>query len=621
MKILVVDDEQAVRDAYRHVLAEEGRDKQTDSVSALAEELFGAAADNLAPRHWEPHAQLDLQFAVQGAQAIEMVREAREAGSPFKVAFIDIRMPPGIDGRETARRIRSIDSEINLVIVTAYSDHSATDIAAVAGPPDKIFYLSKPFSSEEVRQMAYALCRRWDYDTGQVEILRQKVVELAASEARARHVASHDFLTGAPNRMAFQQELGNWAARGDNNYALAFMDLDRFKQVNDTFGHGAGDHLLIAVYELLRKLVPPGGILARLGGDEFGLLIPMTEKEEAQQICQRLVDTCSQTFSIFGNSIRIGASCGLLLAKDYPVREAVEQMRLADLALFCAKESGREKVCIFDEKMDESQRFRQTIEKGLREAIGSNELQLHYQPIVERDSLVTAGFEALLRWVSAEHGTVSPTVFIPIAEESNLINELGEWVLARALEDSRSWPDLFVSINFSPRQFKRSDFFEWIEQHVANSGVNSSKVQIEITETAIFDDAERAARLLRQLQEAGYRVALDDFGTGYSSLFNIKNFSLDCIKIDKSFIDGLGSDRHSAAIVNSIVHLAQALGLSIVAEGVETAAQCQMLRVSGCSHLQGFLFGSAKSADHAIERIRGERVKALGGFGKHSVNA
>ncbi len=205
-----------------------------DNVSTLGEELFGPDSGNATAHRRQPEPGLELEFAVQGADAVELVRQAREADAPFKVAFIDIRMPPGIDGRETARRIRAIDADINLVIVTAYSDHSATDIAAVAGPPDKIFYLSKPFSTEEVRQMAYALCRRWDYDTGQVELLRQKVVELAASEARARHAASHDFLTGAPNRMAFQQELGAWAARGEGNYALAFLDLDRFKQVNDT---------------------------------------------------------------------------------------------------------------------------------------------------------------------------------------------------------------------------------------------------------------------------------------------------------------------------------------------------------------------------------------------------
>ncbi|MCB2015317.1 MAG: EAL domain-containing protein [Sphingobium sp.] len=607
MKILVVDDEQSVREAYRHVLAEKKTIISSHGMSALAEELFGDEAQGDENSSLQDSSVFDVHFASQGLDGVAMVKQAIDQKDPFKVAFIDVRMPPGIDGRETARRIRAIDADINLVIVTAYSDHSATDIAAVAGPADKIFYICKPFSNEEIRQMALALCRRWDHDTGQLELLQQKVAELATSEARARHAALHDFLTGAPNRMAFQQELSVRAVRGDTDYALAFVDLDRFKHVNDTFGHGAGDDLLVAVYDLLLGNVPEQSMVARLGGDEFGLLLPVSNQSEAEAICSQLVETCSRSFSIFGNSVRIGASCGLMLPSQQPNRDASELMRFADLALFAAKRGGRSKVCIFDAEMDESQRFRQAIEEGLRNAIEGNELTLHYQPVVERDSLVTVGFEALLRWNSPEHGMVSPAIFIPIAEESNLIDELGEWVLNRALTDSLDWPDLFVSINFSPRQFKRANFVEWLDAHALRLNVSPESVQIEITETAIFEDTQRAADVLREIQEKGYRIALDDFGTGYSSLFNIKNFSLNCIKIDKSFIEGLGHDKHSAAIVSSIVHLARALGLHIVAEGVETDEQCQMLRLTGCSHMQGFLFGKPAAAIEAIEHLQNQQ--------------
>jgi len=609
VKILVVDDERSVREAYQHVLAEAAAVSPPDHMSALAEELFGdaPASDPSASRG---NIVFDVHFAAQGLDAVAMVQQACAQHDPFKVAFIDVRMPPGIDGRETARRIRAIDSDINLVIVTAYSDHSATDIAAVAGPADKIFYISKPFSNEEIRQMAVALCQRWDHDTGQLELLQQKVAELATSEARARHAALHDSLTGAPNRQAFLQELACRIVREDADYALALIDLDRFKHVNDTFGHGAGDDLLIAVYELLRDGVPDKALVARLGGDEFGLLLPTDASHDAEAICKGLVEACTRSFSIFGNSVRIGASCGLMLPKSQPHRDASELMRFADLALFEAKRSGRGRVCVFDVAMDESQRFRQLIETGLRKAIVNEEFTLHYQPIVERDDLKPVGFEALLRWASPEHGFVSPAVFIPIAEESDLIDELGEWVVDRALEDCRSWPGLFVSINFSPRQFKRANFVEWLNARVERAGIAPRNVQIEITETTIFEDVDWAAKVLQQLQDQGYRVALDDFGTGYSSLFNIKSFSLNCIKIDKSFIEGLGHDRHSAAIVSSVVHLARALGLHIVAEGVETEEQCQMLRVTGCSHMQGYLFGRPVSMDEAtrhVESAWGER--------------
>ncbi|MCJ2178933.1 EAL domain-containing protein [Novosphingobium sp. 2580] len=594
-----MDDEPAVREAYRHVLAGQKDFAASDGMNALALELFGdddAGGGHVAARR---DAVFDVHFASQGLDGVAMVHTALERDDPFKVAFIDVRMPPGIDGRETARRIRAIDRNINLVIVTAYSDHSATDIAAVAGPADKIFYINKPFSNEEVRQMALALCQRWDHDTGQLELLRQKIAELATSEARARHAALHDSLTGAANRMAFLQELSCRVARGDTDYALAILDLDRFKHVNDTFGHGAGDDLLIAVHDILHDQLPERGMVARLGGDEFGLLLPTAGLEEARTKCARMIESCSRSFSIFGNSVRIGASCGLMMPKDLPCRDASELMRCADLALFAAKRGGRERVCLFDAAMDESQRFRQIIETGLRHAIAGDELALHYQPIVERNDLRTVGFEALLRWNSPDHGPISPAVFIPIAEESGLIDDLGEWVLNRALNDCRDWPGLFVSINFSPRQFKRANFVEWLDAHVAQAQVTPGNVQIEITETAIFEDTEWAADVLRELHSKGYRIALDDFGTGYSSLFNIKNFSLNCLKIDKSFIEGLGHDKHSAAIVSSIVHLARALGLNIVAEGVETDEQCQMLRLTGCSHMQGFLFGKPAAAAQA----------------------
>ncbi|MCJ2185728.1 putative bifunctional diguanylate cyclase/phosphodiesterase [Novosphingobium beihaiensis] len=621
MKILVVDDEEAVREAYRHVLAERRDFPPAGGLTAMARDLFGedVLAGEDAPA--AAHPVFDVHFASQGLDAVAMVQNALDRNDPFKAAFIDVRMPPGIDGRETARRIRAIDSDINLVIVTAYSDHSATDIATVAGPADKIFYISKPFSSEEIRQMALALCQRWDNDTGQLELLRQKVAELATSEARARHAALHDSLTGAANRMAFLQELSCRITRGDTGFALAIIDLDRFKHVNDTFGHGAGDDLLIAVYDILHEQVPPHSMVARLGGDEFGLLLPADQLEEAQAICAHLVESCSRSFSVFGNSARIGASCGLMMPKEQPYRDASELMRFADLALFAAKRDGRERVCVFDGAMDESQRFRQVIEGGLRRAIAEGELSLHYQPIVERDDLKTVGFEALLRWNSPESGPISPAIFIPIAEESGLIDDLGEWVVDHALKDCAGWPDLFVSINFSPRQFKRANFVEWLDARVAHAQVAPRNVQIEITETAIFEDTSWAADVLRELQAKGYRIALDDFGTGYSSLFNIKNFSLNCLKIDKSFIEGLGHDRHSAAIVSSVIHLARALGLYIIAEGVETDEQCQVLRLTGCSHMQGFLFGKPANAAETADQVQslpevpepGQRPAAIGG--------
>ena len=598
MKILVIDDEDSVREAYRHVFDFHDSAPTNSVAASLADELFASSAPSPTPRaRTEPFA---VSYAAQGIDGVRLAEEALARGNPFKVAFIDIRMPPGIDGKETARRIRQIDPGINLVIVSGYSDHSVTDIAAVAGPPDKIFYICKPFAAEEIRHMARALSARWDHDTAQVAVLRQKVAELQASEARANHMANHDFLTGAPNRMAFQQELVDRLADQRGRLAVAFLDLDRFKQVNDTLGHAAGDELLGTVYATLCANAPGKAMVARLGGDEFGILFDASTREEAQEIGQRLVDACSGTFSVFENSVHIGASCGIVDCWGHPEKGANDLLRYADLALFAAKRGDGGRVRLFDEQLDASQQFRQRIEAGLYQAIGKGELALHYQPIVERQSLAVIGYEALLRWTSATYGNIPPGVFIPIAEESPVIQDLGDWVVERAFADAGAWPDKLISINFSPKQFKRPDFADRLVSAAARAGIAPSRVQIEITETALFDDVDHVRATLEQVRSHGFLVALDDFGTGYSSMFNLKSFSIDCIKIDRSFVEGMGMDNQSAAIVNAISHLARGLGLKIVAEGVETETQCQALRLIGCSHMQGFLFGTAQMA-HTIE--------------------
>lgn len=595
MRILIIDDEQAVLDAYRHILAAEPAD-QASELDALAAALFDE------PSAIRPHAPTAaITYCRQGLDGVAEVEAAVAGGRPFQVAFLDVRMPPGIDGKETARRIRAIDPDINLVIVSAYSDHDVTDISIVAGPPDKIFYISKPFAADEIQQMATALARRWEVDARQVSLLRKKVDELAESEARARHAALHDFLTGAPNRLAFQQHLSAKVQAQDRHFALALVDLDRFKAVNDTFGHGAGDHLLQTIYEALRDEVRGGALVARLGGDEFGVAIEADTVEAAQELCERLIARCSRTMIILGNSVQIGASIGMIWLQDFVGRDANDILRFADIALYEAKRRGRQQYCRFDAALDASTQFRQSVEAALRLAVENDELTVHYQPIIERDSLVAIGFEALLRWHSPAHGEIPPGVFIPIAEETGLIHELGDWILERALTDCLGWPGFIVSINFSAAQFKRPDFVSNICVTARRLKVPFKRVQIEVTETAMFEDIDRASATLAELQSLGFRVALDDFGTGYSNLLSVKNFAIDCIKIDKSFVDGLGTESESAAIVNAITHLARGLGLSVTAEGVETDLQCQALRVIGCSHMQGYLFGKGVPLEQANE--------------------
>ncbi|OYY89560.1 MAG: GGDEF domain-containing response regulator [Sphingomonas sp. 28-66-16] len=581
------------------------------ALSAMAAELFGdddgddAAGDQAAV---SDEMAFELTHCMQGLDGVAALEASLAKGDPFAVAFIDVRMPPGIDGKETARRIRALDPDINIVIVTGYSDFSPIEISKVAGPADKIFYIAKPFEVAEVVQTATALAGRWQVDielaqartalANQVVMLEEKSLELAANESHAVHIANHDSLTEAPNRLAFLRALTE-RSRGKAMFATAMLDLDRFKLVNDTLGHLAGDEMIRSVYQLLESSVPEGGMVARLGGDEFGVLFDTPGEEAAVMACELMLRACSVTLKVFGHSIQASASMGVVVTEAEPVRDPVDVMRRADLALNEAKRAGRGVVRPFDESMDDSIRFRRQIEGGLSQAIAKGELKLVYQPIVAREGLEIVGFEALLRWNSPEYGPISPGMFIPIAEESNLIHELGDWVLDTAIAELENWPGQYVSVNFSPRQFRRQNFVGRVMERVQHANVSPQRVQIEITETAIFDDADRAADTLYRLRQMGFRIALDDFGTGYSSLYNIRKFALDCLKIDRSFIDGMGRERESAAIVHSIIHLGRALGLGVIAEGVETDTQVQALRLAGASHLQGYYFSRPIDADLA----------------------
>ncbi len=601
-----------MHDSYRRSFAAM-RAAGAGGLSAMAADLWddaepdggGAAPDDPDYR---------LTHADQGLDAVAAVERALADGEPYAVAFIDIRMPPGIDGRETAKRIRALDAGINIVIVTGFSDFSPLEISRVAGPADKIFYIAKPFEVAEIQQTAAALVARWENDRAlaaareqlsqQVALLEVQAAELAANESRALHIATHDSLTDAPNRLAFVRALGE-RVKQPGLFGCAMVDLDRFKLVNDTLGHLAGDALIREMCAILQRCAPDGALIARLGGDEFGVLFDTAGEEAATMACDRLVVTCSTQHIVFGHSVQGGASAGLVVTEGGTGRDPIDVVRRADLALNHAKRTGRGVVRLFDESMDEGIRFRRRIEHGLGAAIARGELSLVYQPIVTRDRIEVEGFEALLRWNTAEHGPISPAVFIPIAEESNLIHELGDWVLHAALDELKQWPGQYVSVNFSPRQFRRHNFVGHIMESVMRAGMEPNRVQIEITETAIFDDAERAAETLYKLRQMGFRIALDDFGTGYSSLYNIRKFALDCLKIDRSFIDGMGRERESAAIVHSIIHLGRALGLGVVAEGVETEAQVQYLRLAGASHLQGYFFSRPVAA--AVARDMAEQ--------------
>lgn len=614
MRVLVADDDQMVLQAYRTCLSA-SKARRDDALAAMGDELFGSSAARTTPScRWE-----GVDFVSQGEDAVERVREACASGLPYGVLFLDMMMPPGIDGLETARRIRVLDPEINIVVVTGYTDHSPEDICDVAGPDDKIFYLAKPFEIAEIRTLANSLLAKWSLErelrearamlSEKVRELQASNIELAASEARCRHIAMHDQLTHLPNRTAFQQELDALLSDDEGHIAVMFLDLDRFKHVNDTLGHAAGDDLICTVAKRLQQGLPPGSAIARLGGDEFGIALPDVGAADCLRIGQTLVELCRQPTRILGTLVQVGASVGIA-RRDRPNLRSFELLRRADLALYVAKSKGRNRAEEFQECFDESARKRSEVEARLRTALENSELKLAYQPIRDPSEIEPVGYEALLRWEDAYLGTISPSIFVPIAEETGLIVNLGEWVIDTAVAECATWPQGFVSINVSTRHLQSPNLIAFLEKAASEHGLAHDRIQLEITETALFDDAILAAQVLINLRNRGFRIALDDFGTGYSSLVNLKEFEIDCIKIDQSFIALMGSDATSTAIVQAVAGLARALGLKVVAEGVESEAQVQALRLTGCELMQGFFFGAAMPPDTIVHAAHSQLLKS-----------
>jgi diguanylate cyclase (GGDEF)-like protein len=434
-------------------------------------------------------------------------------------------------------------------------------------------------------------------DARSIEQLASAHLELKAKEAQAHHLAYHDPLTGLPNR-AFFNAAGDQAATGTPEAAGAILliDLDRFKQVNDTLGHLGGDILIKEVALRLKALAGAGDVVARLGGDEFAILLhERASRAEVGAVAEAMVVALRQPFEVLGATVYIGASIGIA---DCPTcsGDRSELMRKADIAMYRAKAEGRDGFRFFTEDMDESVKFRREIEQDLRKAIANKrDLQVHYQPQMDPTGDHVIGLEALLRWEHPERGSLSPQIFVPIAEETGLIRELGLWVVREACDVARAWPHVSMAVNLSAVQFRTRNFATEIAAIVRAAGVKPSQIELEVTESVLLDDDENVGMALQALRKAGFRIALDDFGTGYSSLSYLSKFEVDKIKIDQSFTSRLGETDDAAAIIHAVVRLGHAMGLSVSAEGVETPEQQAFLQGAGCNELQGFLFSPAVS--------------------------
>ncbi|HEX2097170.1 MAG TPA: EAL domain-containing protein [Solirubrobacterales bacterium] len=450
-------------------------------------------------------------------------------------------------------------------------------------------------------------------------------LERHTADEALRHRVLHDALTGLPNRLSFIDSLRDAlvrAAASGSPVGVLFLDLDHFKLINDSIGHHAGDELLRAVAPRLRSHLRPGDIVARFGGDEFGILVDrLTDEDEAVAIADRVADAFTEPYSMGGADHFVTASIGIAVARP-STREPVDAdmlIRDADAAMYRAKEGGRGRCEVFDAEMRARAMRRLEIERQLRHALERDELELRYQPLVALDSGEIVALEALVRWRHPERGVLDPSEFVEIAEDSGLIEPIGRWVQETACRQALGWherrPDqrpLDIAVNLSARQVARRDLADSVGEILSRTGLDPVNLRLEITESVLVEESARAAETLRALSELGVRLVLDDFGTGYSSLAYLNRFPFDALKIDRSFIDGLGIERERTAIVEAVLGMARALSLDAIAEGVESEAQVAELRRLGCDYAQGHLFSRPLAPEKVTQLLRDGRFELLG---------
>jgi diguanylate cyclase (GGDEF)-like protein len=502
-------------------------------------------------------------------------------------------------------------------IVGEGEDRTERPLSFLLGARNRIADLAVRVDTVE-GEMYWSLTGKPHFDAAdQFQGYRGSAKDITSTYERQRdasRLAQYDSLTSLANRHRMSTRLATILTAfrsAKRSCALLMLDLDRFKQVNDTLGHPAGDDLLKQVAQRLQRIVSSPAEIGRLGGDEFQIIIPdVDDRGKLGELAQRIIQMVSQPYSIEGARAIIGTSIGIAIA-PYDGIEPDELVKSADLALYAAKGGGRGQYRFYSNDLKDSAHERREIEEDLRDALARGELQMHYQPVVRTTDHTVTGFEALMRWQHPERGWISPGVFIPIAEETNLIGVLGEWALRQACADAAAWPgNLQVSVNVSAHQFSSDSLPTVVTKALATSGLKPEQLELEITESVFMGDALSVDDMFKRLKKIGVKLALDDFGTGYSSLGYLRKAPFDKIKIDQSFVRGCTEkDNTNAAIITAIVSLANALNMDTVAEGVEAMDELALVTDRGASHIQGFIFSKAMPPAEVSERIAAGNLK------------
>jgi diguanylate cyclase (GGDEF)-like protein len=609
LRVLTIDDNPAIHEDFKKILT---RDTNADTALAAEEALL---LGEVLPQTED--ARFELYSALQGEAGVELARQARVEGRPFAVAFIDMRMPPGWDGLKTIEQLWKVDPDIQVVICSAYTEYGWSELRSRLGASDKLLVLKKPFESIEVQQAASSLCSKWHNERmlrRHVEdlehIISARTKGLEVANHQLQHLATHDVLTGLPNRVILHDRLEQaiaHAAREQHEFAVLLLDLDRFKMVNDSLGHRAGDELLKEVAQRLKGVMRSMDTLVRLGGDEFVIVMASIQtRDQVPAIATRVIEVMKPAICLEGVDVRTSASIGIAF---YPSDGVTVEMLLAhaDAAMYSAKQSGHATYQCFATSTSTSTRDRIKLESELHAALAAGQFELHYQPKVDTASGRVHSAEALIRWRHPERGLLLPGEFIPIAEECGLLDSIGKWVLGEACRQAKLWQlhtdrPLRVAVNLSPSQFRLGGLLDMVRNALTAAQLEPRFLEVELTETAVMSNAEESIYILESLSRLGVLVSVDDFGTGYSSMSYLRRFPIDKLKIDRTFVKEMTSRPEDASIVRAMISLAHSLNLKVVAEGVETEDQLALLQQMGCDQYQGFHFSAALPAKE-FERL------------------
>ncbi|WP_248802696.1 putative bifunctional diguanylate cyclase/phosphodiesterase [Pseudomonas sp. MWU13-2100] len=609
-RILIIDDTASIHQDFRKILGPEQEDELSlDSTEHL---LFGTT---------RPQRQnFEIDSAYQGQEALELVKLALAAERPYAMAFLDMRMPPGWDGLETIEQLWAVDPELQIALCTSYSDYSWESMDERIAFGDQMLILKKPFDALEIRQLASALTWKWQLArdiASKMANLEQTIEKRVQELLQVSRLLQFDVLTELPNSTLLGDRLGQaiaLAKRHGEQVAVMFVGLDRFKRINNALGYPAGDEMLKHVAACLVGALRHSDSVFRYRSDEFVLILPeFIHPGQTRGTAEKVLLAINTPHETAGHDLRVTASLGISL---YPGdgEDPLVLIKKAEAAMRNVKEQGANNFGFFIEDLNLRAREQQSIESGIRRALARNEFVLHYQPKLDLKTGTVVGAEALIRWQHPERGLLYPTDFIPVAEDSGLIVQLSSWVLRQVCLQGRAWQDqtrepLILSLNISAMDFRQRDFLDGIRQVLVETGMEPTRLELEITESVLMQNVDHTIATLRAIKALGIRLAIDDFGTGYSSLSYLQRFPVDVLKIDQSFVRDLNGDSNDAALVNAIISLGKSLNLNIIAEGVETQDQLAFLKAHDCEEGQGYYFSKAVEAETFLRLLQDKRFE------------